>query len=87
MVRHDLPLVKPCWHVIQENLFHDLPRYRGETHQPVVPWDLLSPFLINGNDMNLPPVIWDLTSQPQLFKYDGEQLSNQSTFGKFTGYH
>ena len=23
-------------HVIQEDLFHDLPRHRGETHQPVV---------------------------------------------------
>jgi len=35
-------------HVIQEVLYHDLPRHRGETHQPVVPRVLLAPFYING---------------------------------------
>ena len=47
-------------HVIQEDLFHNLPRHRGETHWPVVPWVLLAPFLVNGSDVTLPPVIWDL---------------------------
>ena len=47
--------------VVQEDLFHDLPRHRGETHRPIVPEVLLSPFLVNGSDMTLPPVIQDLT--------------------------
>jgi len=34
-------------YVIQEDLFHDLPRLRGEAHWPVVPWVLLPPFLVN----------------------------------------
>ena len=41
-------------HVIQEDLFH-------ESHQPVVPWVLLVPFLTNGSDMTLPPVIQDIS--------------------------
>ena len=48
-------------HVIQEDLFHDLPRYRGETHQPVVPSVLFAPFLINEIEITLPSVTWDLT--------------------------
>ena len=44
-------------HVIQEDLLHDLLRHRGETHWPVVPWVLLVPFLVNGSDVTLPPVI------------------------------
>ena len=47
-------------HVIQEYLFHDLPRHIGETHRPVVPRVLLVPFLVNGSDITLPPVVWDL---------------------------
>ena len=31
-------------HVIQENLFHDLPRHRGEAHWPGVLHVLLVPF-------------------------------------------
>ena len=30
-------------HVIQEDPFHDLPRYRGETYWPVVPQVFLDP--------------------------------------------
>jgi len=37
--------------LFQEDLLHDLPRHRGEAHQPVVPWVLLSPFLKNASDM------------------------------------
>ena len=50
-------------HVVQEDLFHDLPRHRGETHLPVVPRILLAPFLVNESDITLPPVIWDLARQ------------------------
>ena len=34
-------------HVIQDDLFHDLPRHRGKTHQPVhqFPGSSLLPFL------------------------------------------
>ena len=39
-------------HVVQEDLFHDLPRYRGETHRPIVPQVLLALFLINGSDVS-----------------------------------
>ena len=48
-------------HVIQEDLLHDLPRHRGETHWPVVPQVLLAPFLINGRDVTLFPVARGLT--------------------------
>jgi len=61
-------------HVIQEDMFHDFPRYRGETHQPVVPQVLLAPFLINGSDVTLLSVIRDFTRQPHLFKYDGGRM-------------
>ena len=44
-------------HVIQDDLFHDLSRHRGETHRPVVPGVLLAPLLVNGSDVTLPPVI------------------------------
>ena len=47
-------------HVIQKDLFHDLPRHRGDTHRPVVPPVLLAPLLVNGSDVTLPPVVWDL---------------------------
>jgi len=61
------------------SLLHNLPRQRGETHWPIVPRVIFALFLINGNDVTLPPVTWDLTWQPQLFKYDGEQLGNHFT--------
>ena len=47
-------------HVVQEDLFHDFPRHRGDTHRPVVLGVLLAPFLVNGSDMGLSPAIRDL---------------------------
>ena len=61
--------------VTQEDLFHDLPTHKGETHRPVVLWVLIAPFLINESDVTLFPVIQDLTSQPGLFKHDEEMIN------------
>ena len=84
MARHDLPLGEAVLavsdhmliphvieHVIQEDLFHDLSRRRGETHRPVVPQVLLAPFLVNGSDVTLPPVVWDLATVITANKSDG----------------
>ena len=61
LVRHNLPLVKPCWLSWITRLFScaltcltggsvpDLPRHRGVVHQPVVPHVLLPFFLVNGS--------------------------------------
>jgi len=38
-------MVRPCW--------HDLPRHRGDAHQPVVPWVFLSLFLEYESDVSL----------------------------------
>lgn len=38
-------------HDVQEDLFHDVPKYRGETHRPVVPqvaWKSGQPDLLAG---------------------------------------
>jgi len=40
-------------HVFQKDLFHDLPRLRGEAHWPLVPQILLPPFLVNASGVSL----------------------------------
>lgn len=61
-------MVRPCW--------HDLPRHRGEAHQPVVPWVFLSLFLEYESDVSLFSVTKDYTQQPWLFKYDEKQFDS-----------
>lgn len=39
------------WHCFQEDLFHDLSRHRGETHESVVSQVLLSTLCTNGSDI------------------------------------
>lgn len=54
-----------------KDLFHDIPRHRGDVHQSVVPQVFLSIFLKNRSDISFFPVTRDFAWQPSIFKYDG----------------
>ncbi|PKU38186.1 rna-directed dna polymerase from mobile element jockey-like [Limosa lapponica baueri] len=59
----------------QDDLFHDLPRHRGQTDRPVVPQIIPPALLVDGHHICSMLVSCDLPSLPGLMVNDGKWLS------------